>query len=474
MSEDVLKAVAAILRRDTRTGKGASEVVGHLMDLLYYGEFSIFEQVASSEHAEYINLVGTKGPWNDEPPLWLISALGSGDDPVPAKWRSTGGDPLASRIDRGEGCIYGQGAVSGKVDMILKVLAASRVPADELRRPVAVVGLYGSEAHGTGIQALLDGRTPGGALVGAPTNLELWGAHPGCVTIRLEVERRVRYRRMPPTRGMFELRARGRSAHAQVPGFGVDSVELALDLLDRLRRAGDLRVLVLDAGEAANRVGGTCLLRVATMYDELPDLPDGVEAEALPDGTSVPFPIDPILRAWLRARDAGVEALRATACASANGRVARPLPATHVGWLSTGRDSIAGAITVWTGPGADVDQLVEGFASAVQNALARVDEISVDIRVQQVCPAFDAPAASGRLVDSARVALAEASLPPVVTGGRLTTDAGALSSRGVPTLVFGPGRWQGQLFQDDERVPLAHLQRAFTFYERFIRSWCGG
>ncbi len=470
MSEDLLKAVCAILKRDTRPGRGASEIVGHLMDLLYYGEFAIFEQVASSEHAEYVNIVGTKGPWTEEPPLWLISTLGSGDDPVPAAWASTGGEAREPRVNGG--LVYGHGACGGKVDMVLKVLAASRIPADDLKRPVAVVGLYGSESHGTGMRALIDGRNPGAAIFGAPTNLELWSHHPGCITLRLQLDRRIRYRRMPPTRGMFELRLSGRSAHAQVPGLGDDAVQAGLDMLDRLREPGDIRVLVFDAGEGANRVAGNCTMRIATSYEELPPLPAGVEAEALPDGVSVPFPVDPLLRGWRRGRAAGVAALEGLLGNAGNGRAARPRVDVHTGWLASGRDSMAGTVTIWTGPGVAIETVVETFASAVQQSLAGQEEIEVDIRVQQHRPAL-ASDPDSPFVTTAAACLAETGLPAVVNGGRYTTDGGVLLERSVPTLAFGPGRWDAQLYQDDEHVPLTHLSHALDFYDKLIRSWCG-
>jgi acetylornithine deacetylase/succinyl-diaminopimelate desuccinylase-like protein len=59
-----------------------------------------------------------------------------------------------------------------------------------------------------------------------------------------------------------------------------------------------------------------------------------------------------------------------------------------------------------------------------------------------------------------------------VSAGCLTTDAGLTALRGIPTLVFGPGRGPEQLFRDDESAPLSHLETAFQFYRELIMAYC--
>jgi len=470
-----IQAAVEILGRDSRLRHGANDAVAYLMDLLYYGEFSIFEQVSSGGPVERVNLIGSKrGSDSGEAPLWLISYINSSVGPVPSRWASTGGDPFAARAPVAGGMLYGLGATSGKVDAVLKILAASRFRLEELKRPIHVVTLAGEESTGSGVRSLLaTGPSPNGvAVIGAPTNLELWTDHPGCVALELELNRRLRHRRMPPSRGVFEIEISGRSAHAQTPALGIDAIAAGADAIAHLRATSEIRILGFEAGEAANRVAGRCLLRIATSAEEAPDLGPDVEVRPIADGTALPFPLDNLYDAWFKAREAGVAAVTERLGVQRNASAARPPVPAATGRLHTDRNSIAGTVMLWTGPGVSTRDLCEEFARAVGQALAGEDEIEVGIEVLQDRPAFVATEPGPALLDAARYAANAAGLVVARTGGVLTTDAALLRQAGIETLVFGPGRGVGDLYRDDEAIPLAHLEAAFKFYVALIQRWC--
>lgn len=476
-----IQATLELLRRDSRLGHGTSETVSYLMDLFYYGEFNIFEQVSSGSPFERVNLIGSKTGASDDEPLWLISHINTSVDPVPAAWPSCEGEGPEPRAGARRGLVYGLGACSGKVDAALKILAASRFRIEDLKRPIYIVALSGEEATGSGVRSLLaTGPSPRGvAVVNAATNLELWADHPGCIAIRLELNRRLRHRRMPPSRGFYELTIEGRSAHAQAPALGVNALERGLEVLAELRAVSDIRILGFDAGEASNRVPGRCTIRVATTEEALPDLGPDVASAPIADGTALPFPLDALFEAWIKARDAGVEAVVERLGAARNAAVARPSVTASTGWLRTDRNAIAGAVMLWTGPGVSTEEVCERFAAAVQQALTGEEEIEVDLEVIQDRPAFAGHASSSspatsesRLLAAARASAREAGLVPVVSGGTLTTDAALLQSAGIETLVFGPGRGPGDLYRDDEVISVAHLEAAMRFYEALIQRWC--
>lgn len=473
MPAPLLDTVRQILARDSRIGHDISDSINDLMDLLYYGEFSILEQVASGPGGDVVNLVGRKGPAGVGGGLWLMSCTATSGLPVPSRWASTAGDPFAARIDAKAGLLYGLGAATEKVDFAIKLMAASTFPAETLKKPVAVVAMFGNESVATGTSTVLGGGdVPDAIVLGAPTNLELWTDHPGCVALNLRIEREVRYRRMPPSRGFFQVTVDGRSAHAQSIGLGVDALERALSLIAGWKRSGDARVLAITSGESANRVTGRAELLVATSDESLPPLPHGVSAAPLPDGAVVPFPIDDLLDAWLTARDAGITAVRDAQLATANPPGARPRRTAHLGGLTSDRDALIGSLVFWTGPGCDHRAIVDAFAQAASAALTGCEGLSLQIQMLQDRPAFGGRESAGPLLPAARRALTAAGIPPVLSAGCLTTDAGIATLRGIPTLVFGPGRGPDQLFQDDESTPLNHLEAAFQFYRELIRACC--
>lgn len=475
MHAEVIKAVCDVIRLDSRPDLGPSAVIDYLMDRLFYGEFRMFEQVASSEQGDVVNLIGFKGPATTEGPLWLAASILTPASPVPSAWSSSGGDPLAGVVDRTAGVVRGLGANSGKVDLIIKLLAASRFNAEDLRRPVCVVALSGAEDRPSGVPALLElpHIRPAAALVGAPTNLELWTDHPGCLRLELQVNRTLRHRRMPPCQGFFEVRWQGRSAHPQTPTLGDDAIELGRQILTSLRAEGDLRILHFEAGDRGLRVPGAGRMLVATRYPGLPTFPDGVEVTPVPDGASVPFPVDALFTSWHQAREAGIAAISEQLGLGRTAPAARPRVSIHTESLVTDRDTVKGIVTFWTGPAVDQRALVEAFAHAAQRRLTGQEEISLEIDVIQERPSFSSAATSADLLTSSVTALSGAGVPPVSSGGRITTDAGELVRHGVPTLVFGPGRGAGDLHRDDESIPIAHIERAYDFYVNAIREICG-
>ena len=488
MPTSPVRAVLEALSRDSRVRGGGSEAVSFLMDLLYFGDFSVLEQVSSGEAVERVNLIGHKGPTTG-PPLVLVTTVSTSVEPVPALWSSLEGDGLAARCSPDGERVYGLGANGGKVDAVLKILAGSRFRPEELKRPLYVLALSGEEAHGSGARSIIETlvTTGGKCVVHAPTNMRLWTDHPGCISLRLSLTRRIRHRRMPPHAGFFEIRVQGRSAHAlSEAGAGAgggtnvacdDALTRGLEVLETLRRHGDVRVLSIEAGEAANRVPGRCVLRVATSYDTLPSLKragPNIEASPIADGTALPFPIDALFAAWLTARDAGISAIEARLGHLRNAPTARPLRASWTGRLASDRDAITGSIMLWTGPGVDTNELCERFAQAVQTALVGQEEIEIQIDVVQDRVAFSGSEGSESFLNMVETALKDAGIPRETSGGTFTTDAGLFRAHGFDTVVFGPGGPIEALYRDDESIAVSRLESTAAFYEHLIRAYCMG
>ncbi|MBL8787474.1 MAG: M20/M25/M40 family metallo-hydrolase [Deltaproteobacteria bacterium] len=491
MPTSPVRAVLEALSRDSRIrGTSSESATSFLMDLMYFGDFSILEQVSSGDVFERVNLIGHKGPATGVP-LVLVSTVSTSVEPVPALWPSLEGDGLAARTSADGKKVHGLGANGGKVDAVLKILAGSRFRPEELKRPLFFIALSGEEAHGSGARSIIE-TLPGGeglALVHAPTALQLWTDHPGAVSLRLELTRKIRHRRMPPHAGFFEVRVQGRSAHALAAGPAAPSAEATnhlppaedalargLEVLAALRRHGEVRVLSIEAGESANRVPGRCTLRVATSYDALPPLKklfgSSVEAQPIADGTSLPFPIEGIFQAWFDARDAGLAAIEPRLGHLRNRPAARPHRPHWTGRLVSDRDSISGSIMVWTGPGVDNADLCERFAQAVQRALIGQEEIEVQIDVVQDRPAFAASEGTEDFLDTMRASMRSAEVPYSVGGGLFTTDAALFRTHGFETLVFGPGGPLDRLYRDDESIDASRIDATALIYENLIRRHC--
>ncbi len=475
MTASPIGAVLEALGRDSRMRQPGASAISFLMDLMYFGDFSILEQVSSGETDDRVNIIGKKGPAKGTP-LVLVSTVSTSVEPIPARWSMLGGDGLAARRSDDGKRLFGLGANGGKVDAVLKILAGSQIDAESFVRPLYIIAISGEEAHGSGVRAaleLLEGEK-GSVVVHAPTSLSLWTDHPGCIGLRLEITRRTRHRRMPPHAGLFELRLDGRSSHAHAAPDGLahtNALARALKLLDQLRAHGEVKVLSFQAGETANRVPGRCVMQIATSYAHLPRLDPDIAVVSLSEDAALPLPIDALFSAWFDARDAGLAAISPRLGELRNAALARPPVASWTGRVASNRDAFEGSVMFWTGPGVTTSDLCERFAEGVQRALVGQEELEVQIEVIQDRPAF-AGSEDNDLLELARLALRRSGLPTDVSSGTFTTDAGLFRTRGMNVVCFGPGGPLSRLYQDDESIEVSRLEAAARFYEQLIRAYC--
>ncbi len=429
-----------------------------ILELLNRNECRIRERVTTTAETQAVHLLGVRG--QGERPLWLVSSMLGGGLPFDA----------APRYDETTGRIYGAGSVSGCADLIVKILAAARVPVDEMKRPVCIAALEGLESQRDAALDLVDAPATGAgvALVGAATELALWTEHPGALTLKISVEREARHRRMPPMLDFYDVRVEGRGAHYLTPGDSLDAIERSGLLLEELRAQGSARLLSIDAGEGPDRVPTQARMIMATGYP-LEALPEWANAQPLPDGASVPFPIDALHRAWSVACAAGMTSLRPTD--APHGDALDPLGRAHVGRLVSRLNRIEGLVTLPTGPDSDPQELTRSFIEAATEAISGHENLELQVSLLDDRPALNASDHGSEWLDEVRNTLSLLELPDEGQRGSLTSDAGHLQRSGVPTIVLGPGR-SSDMFTSDESVSLTELERALEFYELIIRRWC--
>lgn len=422
-----------------------------ILELLYGNDCRIRERVTTTTETQAVHLLGVRG--QGERPLWLVSSMLGGP-------RHVGARP---RYDAATGRVVGAGTVSGCADLVVKILAAARVPVHELKRPVCIAALEGLESQRDAALDLVEVPATGAgvALVGAPTGLALWTEHPGALTLKLSMEREARHRRMPPMLAFYDVRVAGRGAHHLTPGDSQNAVARVGDLLAELRERGPARLLDIDAGEGADRIATGARVTLATGAP-LDALPPWAVATPLPDGASVPFPIDDLYVAWNQACAAGIARLGTTHPA---------LGGAHIGRLVSRLNRLEGLVTLPTDPKTRPEDLMESFGTAAGESVSRQETLNLQVSLLDDRPALRAGAQTATWLSDVQRALSDLGLPAQGETGVLTSDAGLLQQTGVPAVVFGPGR-AADLFTADESVSLTELERALEFYEVMIRRWC--
>lgn len=468
MFHDLARSARDLLAVDPSKESGPGSVLGRITDLLFYGDFEIFEQVASVSDADHTNLVGCKAGRVSSGGLLLSAPLAA----VGKRRGETGEDDVPAIRD---GRVLGRGASSGRLALLCQLVAAATFPAGELRRPVMVAGTFGQEHRGSGTHYLLESGhvDPEWVVVGADTNLEIVRAHRGYMVFQIEIAPQGdQWRGGFPVRAGYHLTVPGCGASSVLAGAGRSAFDRALDVLDDLAACGPVSIHGLQAGSDVNRVPARCSFDLLAGFTALPPLPSDIVVTPLPEDATVTPAMTASLRAWRALwrrigaafrelsrppaeefEPAGVLASVGQVRATASGLAVlfdyRPLP---------GEDSFA--------PFQAVSALCEAATAESGGAFV------YDVRVTINRPAMELPE-EGPLVEAARAAVAARGLLPVCATLPQYTDGAMYASCGLDAIAFGPGWWGDQAAFGAESVPLQHLELAVEVYRDLIRRLCG-
>lgn len=428
-------------KRQRRTVKEMTEV---LRDLLFFDEFQIFEQSVYSEGGDHTNLVGLRGP-SGPGGLLLIAPLG----------RAVGlSRPTDAKPHWEAGRIYSPDALSGWIQFLIFMEAATRIPQHKLKRPLYVAGLFGGELSpedGTSMLAEHPVIRPTWAVIGSPTDLELGIAHRGHLVIELKLRRHKNIWRLPRSIAGWHVSYRGSGAPGAAPQLGDNAALAALDHLATYCSAASHRsVHNLEAGERANSVPATASAIVLSADGEPPTATSlsvpGVSVDLRPveDDITVSFPVSDALSVLRGLLPAVRGALDTPPRFDGAQGAPWPPPVWNLGRLRTEADGLTLTLEFRGTADHDVEALTSAIEAAAASAVADRPNHSVDLEVVRDRPPMhlaehSRPEAKS-LVQMGRRALQSAGLPTVESECDTHTEAWLLNALDIPTLVFGPGR----------------------------------
>lgn len=302
-------------------------------------------------------------------------------------------DPFAAEIK--EDAIWGRGAVDMKgpiASMIISMLALKRSGA-KLKGDVIFTGVIGEEERSEGTEYLVkSGLKADGAVVGEPSNYEYAIGHRG-----LE---------------WLEIIVKGKAAHGGVPHLGINAIEKAAKLIEKIRidlypklqeRYNEymgpsvMNFGVVQGGSQPSTVADKCSIKIDRRY--------------IPGET-----VESVLREY--------------------------------------KDIIDSLKT--EDPDFDAEII------RMPNNMLTLDHL------------YLITASSDPIVIAVREAIKEViDKEPIITRRRGWTDAALLSNyANIPTVVFGPGNISFS-HTKDERIEISQLADAVDIYTKIIQSFCG-
>lgn len=474
MPLELQKAITELVAIDTSGPRGGSSALPYFMDLLYHGDFSIMEQAAYTGDGNHTNLIGVKGPPGDGGLLLVAPTRGmpAGD---PDLWTETLGNPLAARVHQGR--VYGLNTLSGKLDLLCKLLAAMRTPKAALKRPVYLAGTFGEEAApmGGGAYMLESGLVrPSMVLVGYPTNLELIREHRGHLVFRIDLRRGKNIWRLPSTRGSYRFDLFGRPAHGSTPHLGSNAVAEGLRYLTMLAAEGLATVHNVAGGESPNRVPDTVTAILLATGQAIPQPPPSGSVTPIDDDVEVSFPVNDCLQIWRSLRPKVEDLLSHPPRFDAPEGAAWPRGLWNLGRVTSQPSGLSLTYELRATMDHDTEALLANIEELCEAAGDATKQHSVELTVIKDQPPLSAANDTGEhpLVERCREALREVGVTPTDGESDGHTEAWLFSAYGLETVVFGPGFSSGVLCRPNEYVSMDHLVKAVQFYERVIQKVC--
>ena len=179
-------------------------------------------------------------------------------------------DPLVMYTDGQR--IFGRGVTDMKVFLAQATLAAKRHPLNKLKRPLMYIFTCDEEVAGRGAECLINVipdlfenyPLPAVALIGEPTNFDIFPAHKGYAA--------------------FDICVRGKGGHSSAPSIGLNSIERMAEVIRLLQETNNhflekttldntlffpespssvFNCAVISGGLAANMIPETCRLTVS-------------------------------------------------------------------------------------------------------------------------------------------------------------------------------------------------------------------
>lgn len=470
LSFDLRRAVRQVLSyyEPERIGN-PRELLVYLMDLLDYGDFRIVEQAASFGTGEHTNLIGLRGPQMAGGGLLLCSSVGDWGRTPPSLWTETEEDPY-NPTER-DGLLFAAGAVSGKIDLVCKILAASSVEPESLRRPLIVAGLFGTDARVGGAMYLLDSGlcAPEWALIGEPTDLALVAAHRGYLVLRFDLEIGTAGAQTS-TSGVhrtFKVDVLGSAAHSAMPSLGRNAVGRAFEIVSQLQ-AGPVPFTThrIAGGGTPENIPDRCSLYLRTTDPGWLPCGRDLVVEEVGDPPELGPPLDDAINTWTSIRAQLHELFRWSAPDTAPDFVPSS-PIHSVMEADTASDRLQVWLEYRTLPGQRTEDLIRDVDALTR----RSPGVPASVSVERNLLPFDGDPDS-RLARRCKRALRDLSLPAVVGTYPGTAEAWIFGAAGIDTLLFGPGNALATRFRPNEHVLMRQVECAAAFYERLIRRLC--
>ena len=452
--KELLREARRLIRLRSVTTDSNGAIACYVGQILRKEGFKVRYQTEKIGGIPFANVIGIKGKGKN--PLILMTHL----DTVPAGplhlWTKNKKNPWNPAV-RGER-IYGLGSADTKLDILPKIFASRNVSVDSLKRPLWIVGTFGEERGLLGARTFCQRiqRRGGVAFVSEPSELSWVYEHRGYLVLEVSIPLRDAGGADPFV--CFELESIGKSAHSSVPHQGRNAIRLAFDFLEKLSvRDSSLSLFSVQGGSSPNQVPSDAKIVFGTSVTKLPLSPFvKIRRVKKMNASDEKIPWKAFLELF-EAVDEGIKIWR------------HPMT-SNVGVLKKEKGSLKMLIDFRVHP-KDDNRMVLLFFERLMKKVLRRHGLRAVFRIERDGPSLSVSPRSP-IVRLARRASRASGIPFRLAKKPSCTEAGYLCQRGIPALVFGPGKSAGNIHAPNEHNELGQLEKAQRVYEALIREYC--
>lgn len=449
-----LREARRLIRLRSVTTESNGTIACYVGKLLQKAGFKVRYQVKRIEGVPFYNVIGVKGT-GKHPLLFLTHLDTVPPGPLPL-WTKTGKNPW-NPVVRGNR-LYGLGSADTKLDILSKLFAAREFPERSMTRPLMIVGTFGEERGLLGARHFCEGVKPlkGIAFVSEPSGLTWVREHRGYLV--LEVSLFLRKGKAASGEWLYKMEGVGKSAHSSVPHRGRNAIRLVFDRLEKLSRFDPfLRLLRIEGGSSPNQVPAEAKALFSTCLNVIPKYPF-VQTNSLQRAPQNSFVIPrEALHEMFQAIDRGIEGWHF------------PMTST-VGMIRLKGKVLQILIDFRVHPKDKNGNVRSFFEKRIKKVLRR-HELTARFRIERDGPPLSLSLTSP-LLRLARKVSRKGGIPFRLVRKPSCTEAGFLCEKGIPAVVFGPGKSAGNIHSPNEFNDIRQLEKAIQVYRALIQEYC--
>jgi len=440
--------LARFVRHNTVSSRSNASFARYIGRLLKQSGFRVSYQKKKAAGQVFVNVIGIKGKGGR--PFLVCSHLDTVPPGSRAMWTTTSRNPWKAAIKNGS--VYGLGTADDKGSLLAMLAAGSSVTAQELKRPLVILGTFGEESGMGGAQLFSKAwrmPKPCCALVGEPTRLGITYRHKGLgvIEIDLELPRKID---LPKKGEKAVFHFKGRQGHSSRPHLGVNALEKAMDFLARYVKSNpNARLISIEGGTAANLIPARASL---TFLKNSP--------------RAAGFDLSgPLLLCYDSVRE-----MVAKLQSKGDRSFSPPVMTSNFGIAATKGRTTRLVFDFRLLPRQSIKEISLKLKKALAHKL-KPYPVKWRLRLERDNPPLELERGHP-LVQTGIKLLKKCGLPVTLSVKPSCTEAGIYSSWGVPAIIFGPGQSNGNIHAPNESIRIKEIEQAVDFYRKAIHAFC--